>query len=134
MSSYAQGMPVWAHQDKRYIYAMLLAVIFQVKLVKLMGFDQQTNNSIRNNTHYSKLIPWKRLTHDWVKVPNSTDLFVYSAYREWNQIRIIGTCLQEKSTENPLFCNMWHYDVEEIMKISTTRARHVIIPDNLGKR
>ena len=118
----------------RYIYAMILAIIFQVKLVKLMGFDLQTNNSIRDHTHNSKLLPWKRLTHDWVKVPNSTDLFVYSAYKEWNQIRIIGTCLQKQSTENPLFCNMWYYDVKEMMKISTTRARHVIIPDTIGKR
>ena len=131
MSSYAQGRPVLTHQDTRYIYTVKLTVIFQVKR---MGFDQQTKDLIRNHTFNSKILTSKRLTHDWVKVPNSTDLFVYSAFRERNQIRIVGTSFQKNSTESSLFCNMWHYDVEGNTKISTTQARHVIIPDTHGRR
>ena len=131
MSSYAQGMPVQGHQDIHYIYTVILTVLFQVKK---MGFDQQTKELIRNHTFNSKILNSKRLTHDWVRVPNSTDLFVYSAFREWNQIRIVGTSFQKNSTEKSLFCNMWRYDVEGNTKISTTQAQHIIIPDTHGRR
>ena len=99
-----------------------------------MGFDQPTEYTVRNHTSNSELLLLMRLTHDWVKVSNSTDLFVYSAFREWNQIRIVGASLLNNPTEKPLFCNIFHLDVEGNTIISTTRARRVIIPENHGRR
>ena len=98
-----------------------------------MGFDEPTEDTVRNHTHNKNLHLLKRLTHDWVKVPNSTDLFVYSAFRELNQIRIVGASFLNNSTDKPLFCNIWHHDVEGKTKISTS-ARRVIIPEHHDRR
>ena len=70
------------------------------------------------------------LETDWLNVSRDDLVFVYSAYRETNSIRVIGVAEQSASRTLVLYCQIWARDMSYGVVLFHVKASILLLPES----
>ena len=70
------------------------------------------------------------LETDWLDVSRDDLVFVYSAYRETNSIRVIGAAEQSGSRTLVLYCQIWARDMSYGVVLFHVKASIFLLPES----
>ena len=70
------------------------------------------------------------LETDWLNVSRDDLVFVYSAYRETNSIRVIGAAVQGACQTLVLYCQIWARDMSYGVVLFHVKASIFLLPES----
>ena len=92
--------------------------------------DHQSFTAEDPNCSKLKLPNVANLETDWLDVSRDDLVFVYSAYRETNGIRVIGAAVQSERQTLVLYCQIWARDLSYGVVLFHVKASIFLLPES----